>query len=435
MQRGGTQGVCGWRNLSWQWGRNWRGVGNSMEPLRGALFGAPGTGAHRAVKVGCAHAQARSAAQAQRAAPKKAARLAAERIAKAAAAQAARAAKAQAAAAAAEQQRAAAAAAAAAACVERQAAERRAAQERAAQGLVAGLGSRSGALGAPRPSLKLKLGAKVIRSPEAAPAPAAPAAERQERKHRLVRAQIVSFHRPSASCKVPTPVPAQKLLAAHPRDCAQLARQSHALPAACCPAQGPAPLSQASMWPGMQAPDGKKAHKKRRLSDLPSGGGTPAPAPLKLHLHLQGPRPPASSPDPKPARAIPVQLPAYAPPPPPAPPPQQRYAAAPYPSPSAYPAPPCPAVAARAPPKKAAGGARKTLLKGVLSKVLNGAKRRLTAAQLQPFKVRMRAASLRQTCPWKCGGVGELSRQRCLHSRTSAGESHGRCPARMHMKR
>jgi len=152
---------------------------------------------------GCSAAQARKAAQVERAAAKKraerAAKAAAAKAAKAAAAAAAANAAAAAAAAAAEaEQQRAAAAAAAAADAERRAAERRAAARRAAAAAAAP----APALAAPRPSLKLKLGAKVLKLTDpgapglaqgpAAPAEAPPAADR---KHpRLVRTALSRGH-------------------------------------------------------------------------------------------------------------------------------------------------------------------------------------------------------------------------------------------------
>lgn len=150
-----------------------------------------------------------------------------------------------------------------------------------------------------------------------------------------------------------------------------------------------------------QAPDGKKQSKKRRLSELPADGryaaGAPAApqppsaSPPKLHLHLPGSRPRASSHggqagrNPSPAARAPAHLPgALRAPPPPQPPPQQwHWQGAENPNPPHMPA----AARAHAPPKKAAGGARKLLARCLQTRVLAGVKRRLTPAQLLPFKV------------------------------------------------
>ncbi len=152
--------------------------------------------------------------------------------------------------------------------------------------------------------------------------------------------------------------------------------------------------------PPAQAPDGKKQSKKRRLSELPADGrytaSAPAPqppsaSPPKLHLHLPGSRPRGpthgaqAGRNPSPA----VRTPAHSPgalraPPPPQPPPQQWHWQG-VENPNPYPMPA--AARAHAPPKKAAGGARKLLARCLQTKVLAGVKRRLTPAQLLPFKV------------------------------------------------
>ncbi len=166
--------------------------------------------------------------------------------------------------------------------------------------------------------------------------------------------------------------------------------------------------------PRAQGPDGKKASKKRRLSELPSGPaarhadpaaaarGAPQPAAPRLHVHLP-----------------PAQRAAAAPPPRPQPQPWQAGGA------PAAAAPAPPRAAPARPPAKKAGAARKQLARAVLARVLGGVRRRLASPQLAPFKVGAARAPARACVR---AGVGVARRgAACLRGAPAAACDRGRC--------